>query len=125
MNNYYYKNREIILARRAEYYEENKEYIKERNKLYYKEYYERNKQKMIIRANEWLTNLKLTKYDEYRRIINQYRLKYYHTKYKYYPTKKYVYKKKIKETHILKIIEIEPMLNFKFDDEFILDLTEY
>ena len=34
MNNYYYENREIILARRAEYYKENKELAEKRKKAY-------------------------------------------------------------------------------------------
>ena len=52
MNNYY-KNRHMILARRAEYYEQNKQMISERNKIYFKAYYDRNRQKMITRSSEY------------------------------------------------------------------------
>ena len=50
--NYYYQNREKILAQRAEYYEKNKEAINNRSSEYFKSYYEKNKEKLIARNKE-------------------------------------------------------------------------
>jgi hypothetical protein len=50
--NYYYQNREKILAQRAEYYEKNKVAINNRSSEYFKSYYEKNKEKLIARNRE-------------------------------------------------------------------------
>ena len=113
MNTKYYKNRDEILARRAEYYEKNKEWIKERNKIYFKEYYQQNRQKLIKKSNDSSNKLKLVDYEEYRRRQREYSKRYYDKHCK----RKYIRKAEIKK--------VEPTLNIKFDIELSIDLTEY